>query len=111
MVKCVLISEDPGNVSEIETPLGSDLYRILKGKSTFIGQISMSQEEDCDNIIIMKCKESQFDLMENRNVIPGVSEVVHGPILLVRMDKDAEPRDLTIGEWVPFTGLGLNQTF
>jgi hypothetical protein len=103
MVRCVLISEDPGNISEIETRLDSDLYQILKGPGTFIGQIG--------DIVIMKCEKSQFDLMENRNVIPGVTEVIHGPILLVKMDENAEPQNLSIDEWVSLSGLGMNQTF
>jgi hypothetical protein len=111
MVKCVLISEDPGNISEIETPLENDIYYILKGTPTFIGQVPMGEDESDDHIVIMKCDKSQFNLMENRNVIPGITEQILGPILLVRMNKDAEPQDLTIEEWVPFTGLGVNQTF
>jgi hypothetical protein len=106
MVKCVLISEDPGNISEIETPLGADIYYILKGPSTFIGQIPIGDDED-DNIVIMACRESQFDLMENRNSVPGVTETVRGPILLVRMDKDAEPKDLEI-TWMEAEGLFFN---
>ena len=103
MVKCVLISEDPGNVSEIETPLkGNDIFRILKGPPTFIGQI--------EDIVIMKCESSQFDLMENRNIVPTVDEIVFGPILLVKMNENSEPEDLTIDEWMTFLPF-KGQTF
>jgi len=95
MVKCVLISEEEGSLSEIETPLQSDLYRILKGPGTFIGQWPAL------DVVIMKCSESCFDLMENRNVLPRPyhKEHVVGPILLIRMDADAEPQDFTLDEY------------
>ena len=99
MVRCVLISEEEGNISEIETPLGSDMYKILKGTSTFIGQWP---EID---VVILKCGESHFDLLENRNILPRpfASERVDGPILLVRMDENSEPQDFTLKEYQEFT--------
>jgi hypothetical protein len=98
MVKCVLISEEDGNISEIETPLQSDLYKILKGSATFIGQWP---EID---VVIMRCQESCFDLMENRNILPKPfdSERVLGPILLVRMDINSIPIDFTLKEYEQF---------
>ena len=95
MVTCVLISEEDGNISEIETPLRSDLYKILKGPATFIGQWP---EID---VVIMKCRESHFDLLENRNKLPAPfhEELVIGPILLVRMDINSEPANFTLEEY------------
>jgi hypothetical protein len=98
MVRCVLISEEEGNISEIETPLGSDMYKILKGTSTFIGQWP---EID---VVIIKCGESPFELLDNRNILPRPfgAEHVTGPILLVRMDCYAVPQDFTLKEYQEF---------
>lgn len=93
MVNCVLISEEDGNISDVEINIvGNDLYRILKGTGTFIGQFPDT------NIVIMKCDVSYFELFENRNKLPEPfrEEVVIGPILLIYMDEDAEPRDFTV---------------
>lgn len=93
MVTCVLISEEDGNISDVEINIvGNDLYRILKGTGTFIGQFP-----DTD-IVIMKCDVSYFDLFENRNTLPEPfhNEVVLGPILLIYMDDNAEPQKFTV---------------
>jgi len=97
MVNCVLISEDEGNISDVDINLKSDdLFRVLKGTGTFIGQLPNTY------IVIMKCDESYFDLMENRNVLPEPfhEEKVFGPILLIYMDENAEPRDYTVSEFL-----------
>jgi hypothetical protein len=101
MVKCVLISEEEHHYTEIETHLGSDLYTILKGTATFVGQWP---EID---VVILKCEKSPFDLMENRNTLPEPfnNEVIHGPILLVRMDENSEPQDFTLGEFLGYATL------
>ena len=99
MVICVLISEEEGHYTDIEVNIrGDDLYRILKGTATFIGQLPDS------DVVIMKCDESPFDLMENRNRLPEPfhEEVVQGPILLIRMDSDANPQDFTVAEYLTF---------
>ena len=96
-VICVLVSEEDGNISEIEVNLqGNDLYRVLKGTATFIGQFP-----DTD-IVIMKCDESPFELLENRNKLPEPfhDEVVLGPILMIRMDENADPQDFTLSEYL-----------
>jgi hypothetical protein len=92
MTKCVLISEEEGNISDIDVDIsGTDLYRILKGTGTFMGQIPDT------NVVIMKCYESDFDLMENRNRLPEPfqDEVIIGPILFIHMDDNADPQDFT----------------
>lgn len=98
MVKCVLISEQLGNIEEIETPLGSDLFYILKGPGTFVGQY-----EDLD-VVVMKCRESFADISHNQNVLPPPldKEVVEGPILLVRMNHQSEPEDFTYEEFTRY---------
>jgi len=106
MVNCVLISEEEGHYTDIEVNIRSDdLYRILKGTATFIGQLHDS------DVVIMKCDESLFDLMENRNRLPDPfhEEVVKGPILLIRMDSDANPQDFTVSEYLTF--LNGNPSF
>lgn len=97
MVVCVLISEEEGSFSEVDINIqGTDLYRLLKGTGTFIGQFPDS------DIVIMKNEESFFDLMENRNKLPEPfhDEHVLGPILLIRMDENADPRDFTLSEYL-----------
>lgn len=75
---------------------GTDLYRLLKGTATFIGQFP-----DTD-IVIMKCDVSQFELQENRNKLPEPfrDEVVMGPILLIRMDELSNPQDFTVSDYL-----------
>lgn len=97
-VKAVLISEEDGNVSEIDLDISSEkreIYKILKGPATFIGQWP---EKD---VVIMKCRESVFELMKNRNTLPPPfhEEDTIGPILLVRMNEDSDPKDFTLEEY------------
>ena len=97
-VKAVLISEEEDHVTEIDIDISSqkkEIFSILKGQATFIGQWP---EID---VVIMKCRESIFELMMNRNVLPAPfdTEVVVGPILLIRMDENSEPRDFTLEEY------------
>ena len=97
MVTCVLVSEEEGNVSEMDVNIhGNDIYRILKGTGTFIGQFP-----DTD-IVIMKCDKSFFELLENRNKLPDPfhDEVVFGPILMIRMDENAEPQDFKVSDYL-----------
>jgi hypothetical protein len=96
-VNCVLISEEDGNISDVMVNTrGTDLYRLLKGTATFIGQFP-----DTD-IVIMKCDVSQFELQENRNKLPEPfrDEVVMGPILLIRMDELSNPQDFTVSDYL-----------
>ena len=98
MVKCVLISEQLGDIQEIETPLQRDLYMILKGPGTFVGQY-----EDIE-VVVMKCRESPLDLMINQNKLPPPldNEVIRGPVLLIRMNEFSEPEDFTMHEFKDF---------
>ncbi len=95
MVQCILVSEEEGHISEISVDIRSnDLYRVLKGTGTFIGQFPDS------DIVIMKCDESPFELLPNRNTLPEPfhDEVVLGPIVMIRMDENADPQDFTLSE-------------
>ncbi len=98
MVKSVLLSEDVGNISEVDldiSPSKNEIFKILKGSATFVGQWS---EID---VVIMKCDHSIFELMDNRNKLPVPFdlEVIKGPILLVRMDENSEHQDFTLDEY------------
>ncbi len=95
MVKCVLLSENAGDVREIETALDQDMYSILKGTGTFIGQWPEIE------VVIMKCGRSSQELQPNKNALPFPfdKEETLGPILLVKMDENAEPRDFTLQDW------------
>ena len=98
-VKAVLISEEEGNVSEIDLDISSEkreIFKLLKGPATFIGQCYET------NIVAMKCRESVFDLLENRNTLPKPfheETEIYGPVLLVRMNEKAEPEDFTLDEF------------
>tara|TARA_R110001592_G_scaffold207492_1_gene458357 strand:- start:2183 stop:2500 length:318 start_codon:yes stop_codon:yes gene_type:complete len=94
--KCVLVAEEQGNIVEIETSL-KELYRYLKGTTTIIGSIPHL------DAVILKCNESPFDLMVNRNtiVLPLEEKYVLGPILIVRMDENSEHQDLMLSEVAP----------
>ena len=96
-VKAVIIGEQRGDISEISLDIStktSQVTQYLGGPGTFIGQWP---ELD---IVIMKCRESLFDPIINQNKLaqPFTNEVVVGPILLIRMDSNAEPKDLHLTE-------------
>ena len=93
-VYAVMINEDEGNFCDLKiTP--DDIYRLLKGTATFIGQWPEL------GVVLLRCDESPFDLMENRNILPPPfhQENVRGPILLMRMDEDAMPVDFRLTEY------------
>jgi hypothetical protein len=98
-VKAVLLSEEEGNVSEIDLDISSEkreIFKLLKGPTTFIG---MCYEMD---VIAMKCRESVFDLLENRNKLPKPFDKetdIFGPVLFLRMNEESEPKDFTLKEF------------
>ena len=97
MVVCVLVSEEEGNVSEVDIDITSkDLYSVLKGTATFVGQIPDT------NVVIMKCDKSLFTLLENRNKLPEPfhDESIVGPILFIHMDENANPQDFRLSEYL-----------
>jgi len=104
-VKAVLVSEEDSNVSEIDLDISSEkreIFRIFKGTATFIG---MCYER---NVVLMKCKETMFDLLENRNKLPkpfdNEEEPIYGPVLFVRMNENSEPQDFTLEEYHAWLG-------
>jgi len=98
MVKCILIHENLGDIEEIDSPLQQDLYMILKGPGTFIGQYEHL------NVVVMKCRESPFELAPNQNRLPEPieDEIVLGRILLVRTNENGEPEDFTLQEFTRY---------
>jgi hypothetical protein len=99
MVNCVLISEEENHITDVQITVSNrsnDLFRVLKGTATFIGQWPELE------VVIMKCRESNFQLLKNINKLPPPfqDEEVFGPILLIRMDSDSEPQDFTVQEFL-----------
>ena len=94
--KCILVAEEQDNIIEVDTSL-KELYRYLKGTSTIIGSIPTL------DAVILKCRESPFELMVNRNtdLLPIEEKYVLGPIIIVRMDENSEHQDLTLSEVEP----------
>lgn len=96
-MKAVLINETYGNIIEIDldiSPKKNQIFKLLKGPGTFVGQWPDS------DVVIMKCRESIFELQVNQNRLsePFDKELIHGPILFIRMDENAEHKDLTLTE-------------
>lgn len=92
----VLIHEKKNKFEQVRIDISKDPFNLLKGPATFIGQWSDI------NVVIMKNRTSIFDLCDNENRLahPFEKEHVKGPILLVRMDENAEPQDFTLEEFL-----------
>jgi len=92
----VLIHEKKNKIEQVRIDISKDPFNLLKGPATFIGQWS-----DID-VVIMKNRTSFIELAPNENILahPFEREVVNGPILLVRMDENSEPRDFTLEEFM-----------
>ncbi len=98
MVRAVLLNEKRNDVHEINVDLSpekNEIYKILRGKATFLGQW-----ED-ELVVILKCRESVLDLKINENVLPRPfsNMEVNGRILLIRMDEESEPQNFTKVEY------------
>jgi hypothetical protein len=96
-VKAVLIETTRDCLREISLDISmktSQVAQYLGGSGTFIGQWV---EHD---IVIMKCRECIFEpeLNNNRLARPFHLEKVSGVILLIRMDVNSHPQDLTLQE-------------
>jgi hypothetical protein len=99
MTIAVLIKEQFGNIQEIDldiTPSENEIFLRLGGPATFIGQWPTI------DVVIMKCIYGEA---LNHNILPTPfnTEEVYGPILLVRMDENSDPRDFTLEEYLHFT--------
>jgi hypothetical protein len=91
-MKAVFIGEDKGNVREIDldiAPKKNEIFKLLGGPGTFVGQWP-----DTD-VVVMKCKTDAGRPNENTLAEPFHGERVIGPILMIRMDQDAEHQDFT----------------
>jgi|TARA_B110000902_G_C14278587_1_gene575841 hypothetical protein len=98
-VKAVVIHEEEGNIDEIDLdidPKKNEIYKILSGRGTFIGQWP-----EIDVVIMKGVGGGKPN--ENTLPFPFHEEEVLGKILLIRMDKDSEPLDFTK---VEFKALG-----
>jgi hypothetical protein len=98
MTKSILIHEDLDHIEEVEvdiSPSKNEIFKILKGRQTFIGQW-----EDLD-VVIMKAEDGK---VMNMNTLPPPfdDEKVMGKILLLRMDEHSEPQDFSLEEYNSF---------
>jgi hypothetical protein len=98
MTVAVLIKEQFGNIQEIDLdidPHKNEIFLRLGGPATFIGQWP-----DLD-VVIIRCIHG-VSLNQNTLPTPFNTEEVYGPILLVRMDENSDPRDFTLEEYLGF---------
>ena len=81
------------------SPEKYEIFKILKGKASFVGQWP---EQD---VVILKCDESPFDLQVNENRLPRpfTNMIIMGKILLIRMNEYSEPLDFTLQEYHEMT--------
>ena len=111
MTRVVLINERRNDIHEISvdiSPSKNEIYKILRGKASFLGQWPDEQ------VVIVKCepKDSTFELNLNQNRLPRpfTNMIVHGRILLLRMDDNAEPQDFTLKEYHKMTQITKPRT-
>ena len=111
MTHAVLINEKRNDIHDIDidiSPNKNEIYKLLKGKASFLGQWPDEQ------VVIVKCDpdDSPFELNLNRNRLPRpfTNMLVFGRILLIRMDDDAEPQNFTLKEYHRMTQLTRPRT-
>jgi hypothetical protein len=98
MTAAILIKEQLGDIRQIDLdidPRKNEIFLLLSGTPTFIGQWP---EID---VVIMK---PQYGTKINNNILPSPfnTEEINGSILLVRMDKNSDPCDFTLEEYLSF---------
>ena len=96
MTIAVLIKEQLGDIQEIDLdiePSKNEIFLRLGGPATFIGQ--------WPDLVIIRCRHGK-SLNQNTLPTPFKTEEVYGPILLVRMDENSDPRDFTLEEYLGF---------
>ena len=99
MTVAVLIKEQFGNIQEIDIDLDPNKYEVfltLGGPATFVGQW-----EDIQVVIMKSVRHEVYN--HNKLPKPFDNEEVYGPMLLVRMDDTAEPKDFTLDEYITFS--------
>jgi len=102
MTIAVLVNEEKNNIHEIDldiSPEKNEIYKILKGKATFLGQWPEK------SVVIVTCESSMFELKMNLNRLPRpfTNMSVFGRILLIRMDENSEPQNFTLEEYHEMT--------
>lgn len=102
MTIAVLVNEEKNNIHEIDldiSPEKNEIFKILKGKATFLGQWPEK------SVVIVTCESSMFDLKMNLNRLPRpfTNMSVFGRILLIRMDENSEPQNFTLKEYHKMT--------
>jgi hypothetical protein len=98
MTVAVLVNEGKNDIHEIDldiSPEKNEIYKILRGKATFLGQWPDK------SVVIVVCDSSIFELSMNLNRLPRpfTNMTVMGKILLIRMDEDSEPQNFTLKEY------------
>jgi hypothetical protein len=99
MTLAVLIKEQLDDIEQIDLdidPSKNEIFLRLGGPATFIGQW-----EDLE-VVIMKPVHSEI-INNNILPVPFNTEETYGPILLVRMDENSDPRDFTLEEYIRFS--------
>jgi len=104
MTRAVLINEKRNDIHEIHvdiSPYKNEIFKILRGKASFLGQWPDEQ------VVIIKTEpeDSLSELLINSNRLPRpfTNMIVHGRILLLRMDNNADPQDFTLKEYNKMT--------
>ena len=97
-----LVNERKNDIREINldiSPEKNEIFKILKGKATFLGQWPEK------SVVIVTCESSIFELSINLNRLPRpfTNMSVLGKILLIRMDEYSEPQDFTLEEYHDMT--------
>ena len=98
MTVAVLVNEGKNDINEIDldiSPEKNEIYKILRGKATFLGQWPDK------SVVIVICDSSIFELSMNLNRLPRpfTNMTVMGKILLIRMDEDSETQNFTLKEY------------
>jgi len=111
MTCAVLINEKRNDIQEIHvdiSPYKNEIFKILKGKASFLGQWPDEQ------VVIIKTEpeEALTDLKLNTNRLPRpfTNMIVYGRILLLRMDDNADPQNFTLKEYHKMTQLTQPRT-
>ena len=97
MTLAVLVHETFKHIEQIhidKDPSKNEIFKLFTGRATFIGQWP-----DID-VVIMKPEKP--GLLKNENILPKPfeDEEVYGKILLMRMDENSDPQDLTVDEYI-----------
>lgn len=107
MTKCVFIDVDKDRIVDIELdidPKKNEIVKTLGGRSpTFIGQLVDT------NVVIIKSVESH-ELNNNKLPYPFHTEIVHGPMILIHMDENADPQDFTVEEYMLYCQTSHSHT-